>query len=50
MAEIGSGNLWLEFPGHMDVVTTGDTEQWNYDPFKLTEDDQVDYTAVVLLI
>ena len=26
--------------GHMDVVTTGDENLWNYDPFKLTEDNQ----------
>ena len=26
--------------GHMDVVTIGDENLWNYDPFKLTEDNQ----------
>ena len=40
VAEIGSGKPVVGVSGHMDVVKTGDTEQWNYDPFKLTEDDQ----------
>ncbi|MCY1597667.1 ArgE/DapE family deacylase [Staphylococcus pettenkoferi] len=39
VAEIGSGSPVLGVSGHMDVVTTGDLDSWNYEPFKLTEDD-----------
>ncbi|NQD98393.1 ArgE/DapE family deacylase [Staphylococcus xylosus] len=40
IAEIGNGKPVVGVSGHMDVVTTGDSDKWNYDPFKLTEDDQ----------
>jgi succinyl-diaminopimelate desuccinylase len=40
VAEIGEGKPVLGVSGHMDVVTTGDVNNWNYDPFKLTEDEQ----------
>lgn len=40
VAEIGSGKPVVGVSGHMDVVTTGDESTWNYEPFKLTEDDQ----------
>ncbi|MBF7025431.1 ArgE/DapE family deacylase [Staphylococcus kloosii] len=40
VAEIGEGKPVLGVSGHMDVVTTGDVSNWNYEPFKLTEDDQ----------
>lgn len=40
IAEIGSGKPVVAVSGHMDVVTTGNTALWNYDPFKLTEDNQ----------
>ncbi|AWI43688.1 ArgE/DapE family deacylase [Staphylococcus nepalensis] len=40
VAEIGNGKPVIGVSGHMDVVTTGDDSLWNYDPFKLTEDDQ----------
>ena len=39
VAEIGSGSPVLGVSGHMDVVTTGNLDSWNYEPFKLTEDD-----------
>ncbi|MCU5745342.1 ArgE/DapE family deacylase [Staphylococcus sp. SQ8-PEA] len=39
VAEIGSGSPVLGVSGHMDVVTTGDRDSWNYEPFKLTEDE-----------
>ncbi|MDW8569344.1 ArgE/DapE family deacylase [Staphylococcus shinii] len=40
VAEIGSGKPVIGVSGHMDVVTTGDSDKWHYDPFKLTEDNQ----------
>ena len=40
VAEIGNGKPVVGISGHMDVVTTGDENLWNYDPFKLTEDNQ----------
>lgn len=40
IAEIGNGKPVVGVSGHMDVVTTGDSDKWNYDPFKLTEDNQ----------
>lgn len=40
VAEIGSGKPVIGVSGHMDVVTTGDSDKWHYNPFKLTEDDQ----------
>ncbi|KRG10814.1 ArgE/DapE family deacylase [Staphylococcus sp. NAM3COL9] len=40
VAEIGNGNPVVGVSGHMDVVTTGDINLWNYNPFKLTEDDK----------
>ncbi|PTF10929.1 succinyl-diaminopimelate desuccinylase [Staphylococcus equorum] len=40
VAEIGNGKPVVGVSGHMDVVTTGNTDLWNYDPFKLTEDDE----------
>ncbi|WP_436862102.1 ArgE/DapE family deacylase [Staphylococcus caeli] len=40
VAEIGNGKPVVGVSGHMDVVTTGDTDQWHYDPFKLTEDSE----------
>ena len=40
IAEIGNGKPVVGVSGHMNVVTTGDSDKWNYDPFKLTEDDQ----------
>ncbi|WP_436956569.1 ArgE/DapE family deacylase [Staphylococcus sp. AS1337] len=40
IAEIGNGKPVVGVSGHMDVVTTGDSDKWHYDPFKLTEDDQ----------
>lgn len=33
VAEIGSGSPVLGVSGHMDVVTTGDLDSWNYEPF-----------------
>src|SRR5699024_3036872 len=40
VAEIGNGKPVVGISGHMDVVTTGDENIWNYDQFKLTEDNQ----------
>ncbi|MGW7976398.1 ArgE/DapE family deacylase [Staphylococcus xylosus] len=40
IAEIGNGKPVVGVSGHMDVVTTGDSDKWHYDPFKLTEDNQ----------
>jgi len=37
VAEIGTAGPVLGISGHMDVVTPGDLEQWDTDPFKLTE-------------
>ena len=37
VAEIGTAGPVLGISGHMDVVTPGDIEQWDSDPFKLTE-------------
>ncbi|MCZ6925972.1 MAG: hypothetical protein O7D30_12340 [Rickettsia endosymbiont of Ixodes persulcatus] len=33
IAEIGNGKPVVGVSGHMDVVTTGDSDKWNYDPF-----------------
>ena len=32
VAEIGNGKPVVGISGHMDVVTTGDENLWNYDP------------------
>lgn len=37
VAEIGTTGPVLGISGHMDVVTSGDLEQWDTDPFQLTE-------------
>lgn len=37
VAEIGTSGPVLGISGHMDVVTPGDLEQWDTDPFDLTE-------------
>ena len=39
VAEIGSGSPVLAISGHMDVVTSGDENEWTYPPFELTEKD-----------
>ncbi|GAF41503.1 succinyl-diaminopimelate desuccinylase [Agrilactobacillus composti DSM 18527 = JCM 14202] len=38
VAEIGSGQPVLALSGHMDVVEAGEPTAWQFDPFKLTED------------
>ncbi|WP_125568257.1 ArgE/DapE family deacylase [Companilactobacillus insicii] len=37
VAEIGNGKPVLAVSGHMDTVSAGDINQWNTDPYKLTE-------------
>lgn len=37
IAEIGHGHPVLDLTGHMDVVDPGNIEDWNTDPFKMTE-------------
>ncbi|AVK63742.1 succinyl-diaminopimelate desuccinylase [Lactobacillus sp. CBA3606] len=37
VAEIGTKGPVLGISGHMDVVTPGDLDQWDTDPFELTE-------------
>ncbi|KRN98780.1 ArgE/DapE family deacylase [Companilactobacillus kimchiensis] len=37
VAEIGSGSPVLGVSGHMDVVEAGNPEDWNSDPFEMTE-------------
>ncbi|AVK61153.1 succinyl-diaminopimelate desuccinylase [Lactobacillus sp. CBA3605] len=37
VAEIGTQGPVLGVSGHMDVVTPGDLDQWDTDPFELTE-------------
>ncbi|WP_420496362.1 ArgE/DapE family deacylase [Macrococcus psychrotolerans] len=39
IAEIGEGKPVLAFSGHMDVVSEGNSENWKYDPFEMTEED-----------
>ncbi|MQS75522.1 ArgE/DapE family deacylase [Companilactobacillus halodurans] len=39
VAEIGSGKPVLGISGHMDVVSAGNSDDWNTDPFKMTEKD-----------
>ena len=39
VAEIGSGSPVLAISGHMDVVASGDENEWTYPPFELTEKD-----------
>lgn len=39
VAEIGSGHPILAVSGHMDVVSAGDLNKWQSDPFTLTEKD-----------
>lgn len=39
VAEIGNGKPVLGLTGHMDVVDPGNLDDWNSDPFKLTEKD-----------
>jgi len=39
----------LAFSGHMDVVSEGNSENWKYDPFEMTEEDGK-LMDVVLLI
>ena len=36
-AEIGSGDEIIGVLGHLDVVPAGDLENWDTDPFKLTQ-------------
>ncbi len=43
VAEIGSGHPVLGLTGHMDVVSPGNVDNWDSDPFKLTEKDGVLY-------
>lgn len=38
-AEIGQGKPVLGISGHMDVVDPGNLDNWNTDPFKMTEKD-----------
>ncbi len=38
IAKLGSKKPTLAFVGHTDVVPIGDIDQWNYDPFSLTEE------------
>ncbi len=49
IAEIGEGKPVLAFSGHMDVVSEGNSENWKYDPFEMTEEDGK-LMDVVLLI
>lgn len=37
VAEVGSGSPVLAISGHMDVVSEGDTNDWETDPFELVE-------------
>ncbi|GKS37236.1 ArgE/DapE family deacylase [Staphylococcus argenteus] len=37
VAEIGTGSPVLALSGHMDVVDAGNSDNWTYPPFKLTE-------------
>lgn len=39
IAEIGRGKPVLAFSGHMDVVSEGNSENWKYDSFGMTEED-----------
>ncbi|WJP97132.1 ArgE/DapE family deacylase [Macrococcus bovicus] len=39
IAEIGEGRPVLAFSGHMDVVSEGNSDNWKYDPFEMTEDE-----------
>ncbi|CAC7967450.1 succinyl-diaminopimelate desuccinylase [Staphylococcus aureus] len=39
VAEIGNGSPILALSGHMDVVDTGNQDNWSYPPFQLTEKD-----------
>ncbi|TDM14927.1 ArgE/DapE family deacylase [Macrococcus bovicus] len=38
IAEIGEGKPVLAFSGHMDVVSAGNSDNWKYDPFEMTEE------------
>lgn len=39
VAEIGSGSPVIGISGHMDVVTPGNLDEWETDPFELVEKD-----------
>ena len=46
IATIGSGSPVVAISGHMDVVSEGDQNDWDYPPFQMTEK-IIDYTVVV---
>lgn len=39
IATIGSGSPVVAISGHMDVVSEGDQNDWDYPPFQMTEKD-----------
>lgn len=43
IASIGEGSPVVGISGHMDVVSEGDPEDWDYPPFELTEKDGMLY-------
>lgn len=43
IASIGEGSPVVGISGHMDVVSEGDPEDWDYPPFELTEKDGLLY-------
>lgn len=43
IASIGEGSPVVGISGHMDVVSEGDPDDWDYPPFELTEKDGMLY-------